>query len=85
MEPSRPLDSYVQEHSSSCLAALTPSHVNPQTASPEMMSTLRAVREKCVIGTVGGSDFPKQEEQLGIDGVSGKSKKRTKPPLTDGS
>lgn len=33
--------------------------------TPEMEKTLKALRKKAVIGFVGGSDFPKQEEQLG--------------------
>ena len=35
--------------------------------TPEMNNFLAALREKIVIGTVGGSDFPKQQEQLGND------------------
>jgi hypothetical protein len=34
----------------------------------EMSSFLRELREQIVIGTVGGSDFPKQVEQLGDTG-----------------
>ncbi|KAI4152792.1 MAG: hypothetical protein LQ340_002713 [Diploschistes diacapsis] len=34
-------------------------------ASPEMLSLLSALRRKVAIGYVGGSDFRKQEEQLG--------------------
>lgn len=33
----------------------------------EMNSFLAELRQKIVIGTVGGSDFPKQQEQLGND------------------
>jgi phosphomannomutase len=33
--------------------------------TPEMLSILAALRQKCAIGFVGGSDFAKQEEQLG--------------------
>ena len=33
----------------------------------EMNTFLAELREKIVIGTVGGSDFPKQQEQLGND------------------
>ncbi|KJA15251.1 hypothetical protein HYPSUDRAFT_48570 [Hypholoma sublateritium FD-334 SS-4] len=35
-----------------------------QSATPEMIETLRALRKKLVIGFVGGSDFVKIEEQL---------------------
>ena len=35
--------------------------------TPEMQKTLAALRKKAVIGFVGGSDFVKQEEQLGKD------------------
>lgn len=34
---------------------------------PDMQKTLDALRKKAVIGFVGGSDFVKQEEQLGKD------------------
>ena len=30
-----------------------------------MKSFLQELRKKCVIGIVGGSDLPKQEEQMG--------------------
>jgi phosphomannomutase len=33
--------------------------------TPQMLSILAALRQKCAIGFVGGSDFAKQEEQLG--------------------
>jgi phosphomannomutase len=36
-----------------------------QTATQEMLALLRALREKCAIGFVGGSNLIKQEEQLG--------------------
>jgi phosphomannomutase len=36
--------------------------------SPEMMETLKELRKKIAVGIVGGSDLPKQEEQLG-DGI----------------
>ncbi|KKY29147.1 putative phosphomannomutase [Phaeomoniella chlamydospora] len=36
-----------------------------QLASAEMLKTLSALRQKCAIGYVGGSDFSKQQEQLG--------------------
>ncbi|KAH8675748.1 eukaryotic phosphomannomutase [Xylariales sp. PMI_506] len=38
------------------------------TASPEMIELLAALRQKCAIGFVGGSDLVKQEEQLGAPG-----------------
>ncbi|KAH0790581.1 Phosphomannomutase [Histomonas meleagridis] len=41
---------------------LTPSRLK---ASPEMLSFLKELRQKVVIGVVGGSDFPKQQDQLG--------------------
>ena len=40
-----------------------------QTISPEMKEILRQVREKAVIGFVGGSDLAKQKEQLGENGM----------------
>lgn len=36
-----------------------------QKASPEMLETLKELRKKCDIGVVGGSDLPKQKDQLG--------------------
>lgn len=41
---------------------LTPARL---AASPEILSLLQALRQKCAIGFVGGSDLAKQEEQLG--------------------
>ncbi|ODV92136.1 hypothetical protein CANCADRAFT_82609 [Tortispora caseinolytica NRRL Y-17796] len=41
---------------------LTPARL---TIEPEVKETLQKLREKVVIGYVGGSDFAKQEEQLG--------------------
>ncbi|RDA83289.1 hypothetical protein CP532_3697 [Ophiocordyceps camponoti-leonardi (nom. inval.)] len=41
---------------------LTPARLD---ASPEMLSLLRSLRQRCAIGFVGGSDLAKQEEQLG--------------------
>jgi len=41
---------------------LTPAR---QTASAAMLQTLSALRHKCAIGFVGGSDLAKQQEQLG--------------------
>lgn len=43
---------------------LTPAR---KTISKEMQSVLTALREKVVIGFVGGSDLIKQKEQLGED------------------
>ncbi|KAL4868769.1 hypothetical protein BDV12DRAFT_168985 [Aspergillus spectabilis] len=34
-------------------------------ATQEMLQVLSQLRQKCAIGTVGGSDFSKQQEQLG--------------------
>ncbi|KAF8315438.1 eukaryotic phosphomannomutase [Clavulina sp. PMI_390] len=45
---------------------LTPARLG---ASPEMLETLREVRKKAVIGSLGGSDFVKIAEQLETDGV----------------
>ncbi|KAJ8122052.1 hypothetical protein ONZ43_g1659 [Nemania bipapillata] len=36
-----------------------------KSASPEMLAALAALRQKVAIGYVGGSDFSKQQEQLG--------------------
>lgn len=33
--------------------------------TPEMMSFMKSLSEKITVGIVGGSDLPKQEEQLG--------------------
>ncbi|KAG6040867.1 Phosphomannomutase 1 [Claviceps citrina] len=41
---------------------LTPAR---QDASPEILSVLAALRKKCAIGFVGGSDLAKQQEQIG--------------------
>jgi phosphomannomutase len=41
---------------------LTPARGN---ATPEMLDLLARLRQKVVIGYVGGSNFPKQQEQLG--------------------
>ncbi|KAL7818993.1 eukaryotic phosphomannomutase [Trichoderma gracile] len=41
---------------------LTPARLD---ASPEILSLLQSLRQKCAIGFVGGSDLVKQEEQLG--------------------
>ncbi|KAL7628646.1 Phosphomannomutase 1 [Parahypoxylon ruwenzoriense] len=41
---------------------LTPARLS---ASPEMLATLQALRQKVAIGFVGGSDLRKQQEQLG--------------------
>ncbi|KAF3920613.1 Phosphomannomutase [Orbilia brochopaga] len=38
--------------------------------TPEMFALLAKLRSKCVIGFVGGSDFSKQQEQLGVGGVN---------------
>ena len=36
-----------------------------QTASPIMKKMLADLRERIVVGIVGGSDLPKQKEQMG--------------------
>ncbi|KAK2065950.1 eukaryotic phosphomannomutase [Colletotrichum caudatum] len=41
---------------------LTPARLH---ASPEMLELLARLRQKCAIGFVGGSDYSKQQEQLG--------------------
>ncbi|MCJ1394357.1 Phosphomannomutase [Xylographa bjoerkii] len=41
---------------------LTPAR---RSASPEMLTLLSALRHKCALGYVGGSDLVKQQEQLG--------------------
>ncbi|KAH8832391.1 phosphomannomutase [Flagelloscypha sp. PMI_526] len=46
---------------------LTPAR---ERASPEMFDTLRALRKKCIMGYVSGSDLSKQEDQLAVDGRS---------------
>ncbi|KAI8051628.1 phosphomannomutase [Syncephalis plumigaleata] len=43
---------------------LTPSR---KTVTPQVLEMLQSLRKKVVIGFVGGSDFPKQLEQLGDD------------------
>ncbi|KAI0825858.1 eukaryotic phosphomannomutase [Irpex lacteus] len=45
---------------------LTPAR---QSASPEMIATLRALRKKYVVGVVGGSDYVKVSEQLSVHGA----------------
>ena len=42
-----------------------------QAVSPEMLTLLQKLREKVVIGFVGGSDLVKQQEQLGVNGLNG--------------
>lgn len=44
---------------------LTPAR---RTASPEILEVLKALRQKAVIGFVGGSDLPKITEQLAVHG-----------------
>lgn len=38
--------------------------------TPETGAFLQKLREKITLGVVGGSDFPKQKEQLGETGQS---------------
>jgi len=45
---------------------LTPSR---RKGSPEMLALLSQLRHKCAIGFVGGSNLPKQQEQLGSESV----------------
>ncbi|KAI5811527.1 eukaryotic phosphomannomutase [Peziza echinospora] len=45
---------------------LTPAR---RPVKPEMLALLHKLREKVVIGFVGGSDLAKQHEQLGINGL----------------
>jgi len=46
---------------------LTPSRL---VITPDMKEFLLRLKEKAVIGIVGGSDLPKMEEQMGGDGVT---------------
>jgi len=46
---------------------LTPAR---RAVSPEMLALLQKLREKVVIGFVGGSDLVKQQEQLGVNGLN---------------
>ena len=39
------------------------------SVSPEMLQLLSALRHKCAIGFVGGSDLVKQQEQLGTPSI----------------
>ena len=41
-----------------------------QKISPDVHSFLQALRQKVVVGVVGGSDLPKQKEQLGDDVIN---------------
>jgi phosphomannomutase len=41
----------------------------PQSASPEMLTLLSRLRQKVAIGYVGGSDYSKQQEQLGTSTI----------------
>ena len=43
---------------------LTPAR---KEVSQEVLDAIAALRQKIVVGTVGGSDLPKQKEQLGDD------------------
>ena len=42
-----------------------------QDVGPEMLALLQKLREKVVIGFVGGSNLVKQQEQLGVNGLNG--------------
>lgn len=48
---------------------LTPTR---QPAGTEILAVLKALREKAVIGFVGGSDLPKITEQLAVHGQNSK-------------
>lgn len=48
---------------------LTPTR---QPASLEVLTVLKALRQKAVIGFVGGSDLPKITEQLAVHGQNSK-------------
>lgn len=47
---------------------LTPAR---QDVSPEMLNILQKLRTQVAIGFVGGSDLPKQQEQLATPDVNG--------------
>ena len=53
-----------------CVPHLSPSPLlpPPQVITPEMKEFLLRLKEKVVIGIVGGSDLVKMEEQMGGDG-----------------
>lgn len=42
---------------------------NSQTISPSLQALLLALRQKCAIGFVGGSDLKKQQEQLSVPSI----------------
>jgi hypothetical protein len=55
------------------------------SASPEMLETLKKLREKCAIAFVGGSDLKKIAEQLCPDGGNGECRLlRARKKLEDG-
>lgn len=63
------------------LIASSPPRIQP--ASPEILEMLAALRKKCAIGFVGGSDFVKIAEQLSPDGVPGaRARRRDRVQLT---
>lgn len=41
----------------------------PQEVLPDMVEFIKTLRERITIGVVGGSDLPKQKEQLGDSGT----------------
>ena len=45
-----------------------------QVITPDMKEFILRLKEKAVIGIVGGSDLPKMEEQMGGDGGEGKGR-----------
>lgn len=57
-----------------CMSFLPYTEIVPkQSVSAAMLKLLSQLREKVVIGFVGGSDLAKQEEQLGLGGTDGKN------------
>jgi hypothetical protein len=47
--------------------------LSAQTASPQMVQLLRELRQKAVIGFIGGSDLAKISEQLSVVGGNGQA------------
>lgn len=50
------------------------------SASPEMLETLKKLREKCAVAFVGGSDLKKIAEQLSPNGGNGEYPPPPFPP-----
>ena len=68
MEPSPQLEEYALRDLNLMGQPLI---VLAQTVSPEMLTVLKEVRQKAVIGFVGGSDLAKISEQLAVHGENG--------------